>query len=216
MKSGIAAAVAVFILVIFSSCQQVFMTNVFEWAAPDVSDMSDSQKVSYAEDLLSSDATDDELNNALTELQGLLPDDLSDPESLTEEESELLILAADLAVASSGVGDVLTDALDVVASGDIGEDALGSMLETINEIPTENLSSAVSYVAAAEASGAELTSEQYANAAAAQMLVIADEVGGVENLTEVEPDDPDLLQAQDWAEAAGVDIESFLAGGFAG
>ena len=59
--------------------------------------MSDEQKVSYAEDLLSSGtATTEELLAAYEAVAATLPDDLStaDPETL--------LLAADLAIGASG------------------------------------------------------------------------------------------------------------------
>jgi len=209
MKSRItAAAAAVVIIIAFSSCQQVFTASALAWVETDITSMSDTQKVSYAEDLLSSGTTSTaDFAAAYDEIAALLPDDLS------TADSDLLILAADLAVGSSGIGDAVNDALSVVAGGTADEAALTDMLASLDALDTTNLSSAVDLITAAEAGGAELTSEQYANAAAAQLLVVADAADGIENLSTVDPADPDLVQAQTWAAAAGIDIEALLTGG---
>jgi len=209
MKSKITAAVAAVVIIIaFSSCQQVFTASALAWVETDITSMSDTQKVSYAEDLLSSGTTSTaDFAAAYDEIAALLPDDLS------TADSDLLILAADLAVGSSGIGDAVNDALSVVAGGTADEAALTDMLASLDALDTTNLSSAVDLITAAEAGGAELTSEQYANAAAAQLLVVADAADGIENLSTVDPADPDLVQAQTWAAAAGIDIEALLTGG---
>lgn len=205
-----AAAAAVVIIIAFSSCQQVFTASALSWVETDITTMSDTQKVSYAEDLLSAPPTEENLlllAEAYAEIAALLPDDLS------TADSDLLILAADLAVGSSGIGVAVNDALSVVAGGTADEAALTDMLASLDAIDTTNLSSAVDLITAAENNGAELTSEQYANAAAAQLLVVADAADGIENLSTVDPADPDLVQAQTWAAAAGIDIEALLTGG---
>ncbi|MBI9108248.1 MAG: hypothetical protein JEZ04_15970 [Spirochaetales bacterium] len=201
MKSMIKAAVAaIFIVIVFSSCQQVFTSSVYFWAEADMSTMTADQKISYAEDLLSCGTTA-ELAAAFAEIFALLPDDLS------TADSGLLLLAADLAVGSSGLGAAITGALEAVTSGgDLG----ATLLEAID---TTNLATAVSLIAAAEDNGADLSSEQYTNAAASQLLVVAETAGGIDNLGSVAADDPGLLQAQTWAEAGGIDIEALLAGG---
>ena len=210
MKSKIAAAAAALIIgVLFSSCYQVFTSSAFEWAKPDISQMSAEQQVSYAEDLLTT-GTKEEQAAALTEIQELLPADLS------TADSDLLLLAADLAVGSSGMGEAVDSMLEMATSTtDATPESQAEMMETlaaaISSIDTSNLASAVDYVAAAEASGATLTSEQYANAAAAQLLVVVN--GDIANIATVNPEDPGLAQAMSWAESAEIDIESLLTGG---
>lgn len=209
MKSKIIAVLsAVLILIVLSSCQQVFTTSAYFWVENDISTMTDEQQVSYAEDLLSSGTTE-ELADAYAAIEELLPENYDTATDLTEEEVEIVLLAADLAVGSSGVGDAITSALDAFATGEGLDESL------LDDIDTTNLESAVSLIEAAEDNGAELSTEQYTNAAAAQMLVVVEAAGGIDNLGTVDPADPDLVQAQTWAEAGGIDIESLLAGGMA-
>ena len=199
MKKGLKAGAAVLAAaVIFTSCQQVFTSSVYFWVETDMSTMSDEQKVSYAEDLLSS-GTADQLGEAYAEIAALLGDDPG-------AKPELALLAADLAVGASGLGEAMSSALETVSSGG---DVSADLLEDINTVDLQN---AVDMVTAAEDGGATLTAEQYTNAAAAQMLVVIDEAGGVESLDSIDPEDPDLVQAQEWAEAGGIDIESLLSG----
>jgi hypothetical protein len=100
----------------------------------------------------------------------------------------------------------MSSALEAVSSG---EDVSASLLE---DIDTAYLQNAVDMVKAAEEGGATLTAEQYTNAAAAQMLVVIDDAGGIDNIDSIDPADPDLVQAQAWAEAGGIDIEALLSG----
>ena len=197
MKNLIKMMVAGMVLVILiSSCQQVFTTNAYFWHETDMSTMTDAQKLSYAEDLLASGTTE-ELAAAFAEISGMLPDDLS------TADPELLALAADLAIGSSGIGDAVSDAISSLSTGDTD----GLSTDLLDSIDTANLSSAVELMQALDASGADVTPEQYTNAAAAQLLVVMD---GVDDISDVPADDPGLVQAQEWAEAGGVDLSSML------
>jgi hypothetical protein len=207
MKLRITAAIAaVLIIFAFSSCQQVFTASAYFWVVNDISTMSPDQKVSYAEDLLSSGSSD-ELGVAYAAIAELLPADYTTATDLTAAEIELVLLAADLAVGSSKIGETLTSAIDSLATGEGVTPAL------LDNIVTTNLESAVTLIEAAIDNGAELTSEQYTNAAAAQLLIVVGDAGGIDNLGTVDPLDPDLVQAQAWALEGGVDIEALLAGG---
>ncbi len=215
MKSKIIAVLsAVLILIAFSSCQQVFTTSAYFWVETDFSTLTEDQQVSYAEDLLSSGTTE-ELLEAYAAIEELLPDDYTTATDLTDEEVELVLLAADLAVGSSGIGDAISGALDAFATGEGLDETL------LDDIDTANLESAVSLIEAAEDNGAELSTEQYTNAAAAQMLVVMDDAEALgltaDTLDESDPAQAaiieDLEQAQAWATAGGIDIESLLAGG---
>ncbi len=198
----IMVAVLISAALILASCQQVFTSSVYTLLgySTDMSSMTDEQKVSYAQDLLSSGSAED-MQTAYDEIFAMLGDDLS------AADPELVLLAADLAVGASGLGDAVTDGLELLTSGSEDADAMTSLIEGIN---TDNLADAVTLMEAAEASGTEITEEQYANAAAAQLLVAAD--GDINNLDFESPDD-DLQQALDWAVLGGVDLESLFAGG---
>lgn len=202
-------------LIILSSCQDVFTASVFSFVETDISTMNDTQKVSYASDLLAT-GTAAELAEAYSAIEALLPDDYATADDLTADELELVLLAADLAVGSSGIGDAVTDALGMFTSGEEGGEA--SVDDIIAGIDTENLESAVTLIEAAEANGAALSSEQYTNAAAAQLLVVLADVEdlGVADPSELNDSIPeqaaviaDLEQALNWAEAGGMDPSMF-------
>ena len=206
------ALAAILFVIVISSCQDVFTTSAFSFVQTDMTTMTDSQKVSYAEDLLSS-GTAEELAAAYTQIAALLPADLS------TADPDLLILAADLAVGSSGIGDAVSGALAVFSSGEeITEESITEIFDSIN---TDNLADAVTLIEAAEAGGVELTTEQYTNAAAAQVLVVLDQVEalGVADPSSLDDSIPEqaaiieeLEQALTWAEAGGIDLSLFGGG----
>ena len=205
-----AAAVSAVLL----SCQDVFTTSVFESVyVLDYDSMSNEQKVSYAEGLLAT-GSEEELEAAYAEIAEMLEGvDLNSSE-LTEEDVELIELAADLAIGASGVGDAVTDALGAFTSTDEDADpaaAAEAILGGFDDSDYESLESAVALVAAAENNGAELTSEQYTNAAAAQLLVVINELDGADpsTLDENDPIAQDLEQALAWADAGGLDPSLF-------
>lgn len=175
--------------------------------------MNDAQKVTYAEDLLASGtATDEELLEAFEEVYATLPDDLSDADS------ETLLLAADLAIGASGTGTLVDTALETLTAAEVTPDSEQDLLDAFNDLNTVALSSAVTLIEAAEDNGAVISSDQYANAAIAQIVVIASGVdGGVEGLADATlsaEDEEDLNQALDWAALGGFDTS--MLGDFSG
>ncbi len=190
------------LLAVLTSCQQVFTTSAYFWYEADISTMTNDQKLSYAEDLLTSGtATAAELEAAYNEIAAMLPDDLS------TADPDMVLLAADLAVGASGLGDAVSGALDAFASGET-EDLTTGLLD---DIDTDNLEDAVALIEAAEdMDGVVLTPEQYTNAAAAQLLIVINDAGGVDQLGTVDPEDPDLVQAQYWADQGGVDLSTIF------
>ena len=219
MKSKIAVLTAIATLVLFSSCYQVFTASAFEWAKPDITKLPPEQKVSYAKDLLTNGTTEQKAQ-AFKEINDLLPDDVSSSTSLTAEQKEMVLLAADLAIGSSNIGGAVSEALSAISTAGTGDAA--SMTETaeaiFESIDSENLDDAVSLIKAAENNDVALTTEQYANAAAAQLFVVVEDLGGVNNLGNIatlDPNDPDdqqtlanVQQAATWAEAGGVDLST--------
>ena len=198
-------AAAVTAVIMLSSCYQVFRSSVFAGIPVDMSTMSSDQKVAYAEDLLAS-GSEDELEAAYTAIEELIA-----AQGGAESNPDLALLASELAIGASGLGETMTSALEAVTAGeDISATLLDGLTTGDNLTDLEN---AVAMMEAAETGGAVPSNEQYANAAAAQMLLVVEDAGGIDNLGSVDPNDPDLLQAQDWADAAGIDIEALLAGG---
>ncbi len=192
----------VFMVVMLGACQDVFTSNAFFWYKADMANMTDAQKISYAKDLLSS-GNKEELAAAYEEIKKMLPS--TDP--------EVVVLAAELALASSGIDDAVAEALKQLGGGGGAADPVDAVNAIIGAVDKTNLDEAVDLVAAAESmDGVTLTADQYANAAAAQVLVIIDTVGGAANAGSIPTTDPGLQQAYDWATAAGVDLEGMLGG----
>lgn len=200
---------AVLFILSLGSCQDVFTTNAFFWYEADISTMTAAQQQSYAADLLASGtATTEELAEAFAAVYASLPEDLStaDPETL--------LLAADLAIGASGAGDVVSSALDAFTSGEeLTEESGNALLESVEALDTDSLASAVALMEAAAANpDAEISSDQYANAALAQLVVVAENNGGLEGLGEATlsaEDEADLEQALAWAELGGFDTSIF-------
>lgn len=213
MKNKLKIVAVGFILaLIFTSCQQIFTISAFSFVETDISTMTEEQQVSYAEDLLlSGTATTEELQAAYDAVFEQLPDDWGDADP------EALVLAADLAIGASGVGGAVTDALEVFTSD--GEPSAEDIEAIYSSIDTDNLSAAVDLIVAAEAiEGVTLSSEQYTNAAAAQVLVVLADVEalGVADPSALDDSIPaqaaiiaDLEQALTWADAGGVDLSMF-------
>ncbi len=208
---------AIFMFVMLGACQDVFTSSAYFWYEPNMDDMTEEQKISYAEDLLSAGATTEELTRAFDEIKKMLPEN----GDYSKAEPELVVLAADLAIGSSGIGDAVNQALELISQGgDEGsgdaEDTFESVQNIINNINTENLSDAVELIEAAATNEAvELTTEQYANAAAAQILVVVDSVKDVETIDDITDEqkeqlEEDLGQALDWAEQGGVELSSIF------
>jgi len=219
IKVLVLAAAAVFM---FTACQDLFTTSLFSFVEADMSVMSPEQKVSYAEDLLLS-GSPEELAAAYAEIAKLLPDDYMTADDLTDEELELVILAADLAIGASGVGDAVTGAIALFTGGDDPVVLEEGINDLIGDIDLSSLENSVGMIEAAENNDAELSTQQYSNAAAAQLLVVLHDVEGlgIASPSELDPDNEDhdeiiadLEQALDWADAGGFD-PSILGDGIA-
>lgn len=205
MKNYLKIAAAAMAAVLLISCQDVFTTSAYFWYEADISTMSSEQQVSYAADLLASGtASAEELQEAYAAVFATLPADL------TTADPETLLLAADLAVGASGAGELVSTAIETFTSGDeITEESGTELLEAFNDLDSEALANTVEMIEAAESiEGAEISSDQYANAAMAQLVVVAANNGGIENLAEASldaEDQEDLEQALEWAELGGFD-----------
>ncbi|MDC7225550.1 MAG: hypothetical protein PQJ61_02170 [Spirochaetales bacterium] len=229
MKHAVKLLILIIAIVFaLSSCQDVFTTSVFEnLYEPDYETMSDEQKISYAEDLLATGSTE-ELEEAYDEITDLIEDEDIDLDSteLTDDELELVELAAELAIGASGIGDAVTDAIGTFASGE--EFAEDDIMEIFESLETGNLEDAVGFFETLEANADEgedaLTDEQYTTAAAAQLIVVMEDFSALEGTADevasyddLDPDNnavhaaivEDLEQALEWADSGGFDASTF-------
>lgn len=179
----------------FSSCQAVFTFSPFSAFQRDPANLSEEQQKVWAESVLASgDAAS--MAEAYAIIAALLADNPNDP--------ELNLLAANLAIGGSGLGSLLT-ALDT--SGGTG--TLDAALGTLDY---ELLGGVAAHVTAAAENGGAVSESQYVNAAAAIVMVEANDEGGLDN---IDWDNPtaELQTALDFAELGGVDIQSLFSGG---
>lgn len=203
--------------VLLTSCQDLFMTSAFSFVEPDITKMGKEQQISYAEDLLAN-GTEEELEAAYEAIEDLI-EDIDSSDGYQEDELDLLVLGADLAIGASGIGEAIDNAIDSLTSPDETDPSAlaDKFLESFDDADYTSLEDAVTLIETAEAEGAELTPEQYTNAAAAQLLVVLHDVTnivGVENPEDLDPDlhtevYNDLQQALDWAEKGGLDPSIF-------
>ncbi len=187
--------------VLFISCQAVFTTSPLAGFQREMTALSADAKLTYAEDLLAS-GSQEELAAAYAIIDEL---------AAASDDPEISLLAVDLAIAASGLEDVMLDALAALGGGDVGEDDAGGFLDSLEDLDTDMLGAAVDHLENAEGlEGADIAPDQYINAAAAQLLVVAKDEGGMENIDW--ENDPDVAQAIDWAELGGLDLEAIFAG----
>jgi len=197
---------SVLTLILAAGCEGLFTQSLFSSFAADPSEMSAAQLEVYSQGLVGSGDTE-AMAEAFTALEATLPADPAD-------DPELYLLATDLAMGGSGLTDVVLEVADMAISGDIPSDP-AELTALYNDIMQDlNVSILTQSVAifedVAALSGAEdiISSSQYANAAAAMVIVLLDEAAG-------DPDSIDTLDprydlAQDWASLAGIDIDTFL------
>ena len=179
------------LILLLNGCEAVFTWSPFEALQRDPANLSPDQQEQYAQDVLASGDTD-----AMAEAYELIAALLEE----NPEDGELNLLAVDLAVGASGVGDIVSslDPNDENADPD-------AILEGLN---TDVLADISDHIEAAEAAGQEISDSQYVNAGAAIIAQSADEAGGFDNIDW--ENDPDVQQAQEYAELGGVDLESYF------
>jgi hypothetical protein len=129
----------------------------------------------------------------------------------TTEDPQVMPVAADLAMAISGVPSALTEIAGQAATVDFSDaDSAASFQEsaekTIESVDTDKVAEAVALIEGAESSGATVTSDQYAMAAVGLAVKVAKEVGDVEAIMS-ESSGPTLTAEQ---QADLTKAESFL------
>ena len=181
--------------VIFCSCQAVFTFSPFSAFQRDPANLPAEQQLAWAESML---ATGDAelMAEAYAIIIALLAEDPDNP--------ELNLLAANLAIGGSGLGSLLTS-IDTSS----GTESLETSLETLDY---ELLGEVAQYVTTASENGGEVSETEYVNAAAAIVMVEANEEGGFDNIDWENPSE-ELQTALDFAELWGIDIESLFSGG---
>ena len=199
---------AVFVLF---SCQRVFTYSVFEELGlqRDVSTLPPEQQKAYAYSALASGDTA-AMTAAYTAIAAL-----TDTTTATQDPA-LYTLAAGLAISASGISETITDAIMVMTSSTDPEGDLTDLLD-FSDAAISMLGDAAGYVEDLEAAGQgdSIEPELYVNAAAAILITAIDTVGGYENLDLENPSaeiEDDLAQAELWAAAGGVTLESLFGG----
>jgi hypothetical protein len=192
-------------------CQDVFTYSPFEAFQRDPSSLPPEQKKTYAESALAS-GSKEEMNKAY--------DAIKDLAEKNQNDGDLQLLAADLAMGASGMGDITDSISDLLSSENTDEvvqdpeQSLDTFETMIKDLDAEKLSAVETHIDSAEKAGAEVSSSQYVNAG---MAIAANEVKktGIENI-DIENPSEDMQKALDYAEKGGVDLESVMSGEFEG
>jgi len=155
------------LVVVLTSCESVFTTNLFEWAQRDPSNMSESQKIAYGKDAL---ASNDE--KAMKKAYDALKD---------TGDSSLKPFVAELALGAAGVTNAMADMLGDVAAGGSETEIKAAMEEKIASFTSSDLiliTEAAALIQAAEIAGAAVTADQYFVAGVGLLIVALDAAGG--------------------------------------
>ncbi len=194
-----------FILLSFSGCEAVFTfspLSLIPGVQRSIDDLPAGQQVAYAESLLASGASAEDLAAAyaaIAEIAG------TDP--------ELNLLAADLALGASGLNEAINDMITGLGSGDFD---FSTIEETISsDTFTTNIQNAGDHILTALDSDpdADVSDTQYIVAGAALVLAAIEE----ENIDTSDPDldlatalagNEDFETAQDFFESAGFSLDS--------
>jgi len=182
------------------NCRNMFTNNLFSSFQRDPENLSDGQKISYAKDILAVGSTA-QIRNAYNLINNMLIHDSNN--------TELLLLAADLAIGGSGVLEVLDEVKD--------ESSLEAALALLD---LNLIQASADHIQTAEALGAEISVSQYLNTGVILLGVASDQVGGFSNLNllhgsipAVVPPDPvaweTLLQADNYITQGGGDISDY-------
>lgn len=196
------------IVVLMSGCQEVFTYSPLENLARDPANLSTEQQVTYAETVLSS-GTSEEIEAAFEVITAQLEDNPDDP--------ELNLLAADLAIAGSGLDDAINTALATPAllSGELSAEEADEVLTDILEsLDIEKIEAAGEFIVTASADeSAEISDSQTVIAGASLVLAAASEAGGFDELGDLTEGEPGYETLQEAEEIVGdTDMESLLGG----
>jgi hypothetical protein len=169
------------LLLVLSSCENLFTTSPFAFLQRDPSTLSDAQKQQFALDALASG--DEETMAAAYEALK----DTTDPATQ--------LLAADLALGASGLEGAVTETVAALSGG---ADVTTTLDETLAGFSAEDLTrfqEAADLVNAADDS-VQPTAEQYAFAAIGMLAVAAEAAGGVGSVDPSDPGQPAAAEAE--------------------
>jgi hypothetical protein len=179
------------LVVVLSGCQDIFTFSPFSDLGRDPSTLSEDQQINYATNALAS-GDPDKMAEAYDLIADLLEDD--------PDNGELHLLAAELAIGASGLGDIGSS----VAGGD--SDSYDDFLDGLDQ---DMLDKVAGHIEAAEDAGEDISDSQYVNAGTAIIASEAIDAGG---FGEIDWDNPNenVQKGIDYAELGGVDIESMF------
>ena len=144
----------VLLTALLSSCEQVFTYSPLSWAQRDPSDLSDAQKIAYAESVLGSGDAD-AMADAYEAIQ-----DSSDP--------DVQYLASQLAIGASGLNEAAAEILESL--DDIDDTTLQGILDDVDDEMLENAIAAMDAADADSSTREDITAEDYVVTAAAILL----------------------------------------------
>jgi hypothetical protein len=184
----------IFTMILAAGCEGFFTFNLFSGLQRDPASLSPEQQVSYAEEALASGNSE--------AMQAAYPL-IAAQAAANPDDPELQLLAADLAIGTSGVNDMIADFdPDTATAADLNE--------VLADVDVATLGQVEGYVQTAEAAGGTPSDSQYANAAAAIVVQEASEAGGFENIDWDPVTNPDIQDALTYADNAGVDIQGMF------
>jgi hypothetical protein len=179
------------VTVVLSGCQDIFTFSPFSELGRDPSTLSKDQQINYATNALAS-GDPDEMAEAYELIADLLEDD--------PDNGELHLLAAELAIGASGLGEIGSS----VAGGD--SESYDDFLDGLDQ---DLLDVVAGHIEAAEDAGEEISDSQYVNAGTAIIASEAIDAGGFDNIDWDNPNE-NVQKGIDYAELGGVDIESIF------
>ncbi|MAG14033.1 MAG: hypothetical protein CMN78_05500 [Spirochaetales bacterium] len=178
-------------LILLGSCQAVFTYSPLEFLQRDVTSLPPEQQVGRAEDALSSGDTV-EMKEAYDAVSSLL--------EASPEDTELQLLAADLAFGASGVTEVFTSILQDPEA--LAESTPEDLVEILDTLDLDLIAEGTTLIESAVAAEAEVAAPQLILASASIIASAADEAGGFEELATLDENDPADAEVIDKLESA--------------
>ena len=151
------ALFVVLLILLLGSCEQMFTFSPLSWAQRDPSNLSDAQKIAYAEGVLGSGDTD-----AMADAYNAIKDS-SDP--------DVQYLASQLAVGASGLNEAVQDALADFDEIESGSASINDYLNTINDPMLQNAVDAMALADGDPDTKDDITQEDYLVTAAAILII---------------------------------------------
>ncbi|MGC9311519.1 MAG: hypothetical protein ACP5IA_02410 [Sediminispirochaetaceae bacterium] len=151
------ALFVVLLVLLLGSCEQMFTFSPLSWAQRDPANLSDAQKIAYAEGVLGSGDAD-----AMADAYNAIKDS-SDP--------DVQYLASQLAVGASGLNEAVQDALADFDAIESGSSSINDYLNTINDTMLQNAVDSMALADGDSDTKQEITQEDYLVTAAAILII---------------------------------------------